>query len=405
MAAKTTIIEQKNDAGETIYRINRKTKKGKYFLVNSDGKENRQKKMVDGPILLEGFVQLPGGFYKNDGYGLTTAGSFIIQEIFDHFGKKLKVTVAAARKGKIDGRGKVVNVTIPHTQLSKLGQVTRNIKRERNEETRVEIQHFLGQNYSQFKHLKDSQVGYIPGRLAELLDAGNVTSKLSTEDRDVLESFIPNYLSSIPGTLRAKKKLQVIFDTLDAGQKIYLEKVLKEFRKKLSQRVQNENTWQKFLSNYILVLQHNYGEVLEKESVSLQGKFPDFMLVDPYGYLDIYEIKKPTTTLMRFDKSRNNYFWDTEITKAIAQVENYMYQAQRHADTLMNDIRKAKEIDVNIVRPRGYIIAGVRSQLTSDKMKDDFRILCESLKNIDVILYDDLLESLENFVARAQSKE
>ena len=227
MAANKIIIEQKNEAGETIYRINRRTKKGKYFLVNSEGKENRQKKMVDGPILLEGFVQLPSGFYKNDGYGLTTAGSFIIQEVFDHFGKKLKLTVAAEGKGKIDGRGKTVNVTIPQKLLSKLGQVTRNIKRERNEETRIEIQHFLGQNYSQFKHLKDSQVGYIPGRLAELLDAGNVTSKLSTEDRDALENFIPDYLSSIPGTLRAKKKLQVIFDTLDAGQKIYLKKVLK----------------------------------------------------------------------------------------------------------------------------------------------------------------------------------
>jgi len=148
-------------------------------------------------------------------------------------------------------------------------------------------------------------------------------------------------------------------------------------------------------------LKSNYGEVLEKESVSLQGKFPDFMLIDPYGYLDIYEIKKPSTNMLKLDPSRNNYYWDTEISKAIAQVENYAHQSQRQADTLSNDIRKAKGVEVNIVRPRGYIIAGRRSQLTSPKMQDDFRILCDSLSNIDVILYDDLLEGLETFVSRA----
>lgn len=196
----------------------------------------------------------------------------------------------------------------------------------------------------------------------------------------------------------------MIYDALDAGKKIYLEKVLKEFRTKLNRKTQSESVWQEFLSKYILVIRNNYSEVLEKESVSLQGKFPDFMLVDPYGYLDIYEIKKPTTELMKLDSSRNNYYWDVEISKAIAQVENYMHQAQRQADSLMNDIRKAKGIDVNIVRPRGYIVAGTRAQLKTSKMQDDYRIMCESLKNVDLILYDDLLESLENFVSKTKEE-
>jgi hypothetical protein len=54
------------------------------------------------------------------------------------------------------------------------------------------------------------------------------------------------------------------------------------------------------------MLRNTYGEVLEKESVSLEGKFPDFMLLDPYSYLDIYEIKKPSTRLLKLDKSRNS---------------------------------------------------------------------------------------------------
>jgi hypothetical protein len=33
-------------------------------------------------------------------------------------------------------------------------------------------------------------------------------------------------------------------------------------------------------------------------------------------------------------------------------------------------------------------------------MRNDFRILNESLKNIDIILYDDLVSNLESFLAK-----
>jgi len=77
-----------------------------------------------------------------------------------------------------------------------------------------------------------------------------------------------------------------------------------------------------------------------------------------------------------------------------------LHQVQKNSDALMNDIRRNKGIEVSIVRPRGYIIAGLRNQLNKTKMVDDFRILNESLKNIDIILYDDLLNNLETFVSK-----
>lgn len=56
------------------------------------------------------------------------------------------------------------------------------------------------------------------------------------------------------------------------------------------------------------------------------------------------------------------------------------------------------------MRPRGYIIAGRRGQITSATMENHFRILNESLKNVDVILYDDLLDGLKTFVERVVDK-
>lgn len=389
------IVEKKNEGGEVYFRLNKKTKKGKYTIFSNSS----QHKYCES-VLLEGFDRLPSGFYTNDGIGLTAAGNFLLQEISDKYGsKKVELTVAASGVAKLDGRGKKIKARIPHAALADINADVRATKRARNEEIRAEVRGFLAKHYkTQFSHYSGSTPKYAAGTLAEVLKQKDILSRLGTDDREYLEEIIPDYLESIQGTLRAKKKLKVIFETLDAGKKVYLEKVIKEFKTKLKRRVQNEQIWQEFLSENILVLRNTYGEVLEKTSITLSGKYPDFMLLDPYSYLDIYEIKKPTTNLLLLDRSRNNYYWDSEMSKAISQTENYLHQVQRNGDALINEIRKNTGIDVSIVRPKGYIIAGTRNQLSSAKMLDDFRILSEALKNIDIILYDDLLKNLESFV-------
>jgi len=388
------LIERLNEEGEVIWRINTKTKNG-YYKVNPDSSQYKYCER----ITLKGFTSLPSGLWK-EGYGMTAAGSFLLQEIFEKYGKKIDITLVASGSSKLDARGKKTKVILPIKKLAKANQAVRATKRKRNEEIRANVKNFLSSEFTQFKEYKGIKPSYAAGTLAELLEQPDIIKKLGAEDIDKLHEFIPDYLSKIPGTLRAKKKLAVVYESLDAGRKVYLEKIVEEFRKKLNAGGTSESTWQKFLSEYILVLRNSYGEVLEKESVSLSGKYPDFMLIDPYSYLDIFEIKKPATNILKYDNSRNNYYWDTELSKAISQVENYLYQVQRNSSALVEDIKKHKGLDISIVRPRGYIVAGVRTQLTKTKMADDFRILNDSLKNIDVIFYDDLLNNLETFVKR-----
>ena len=393
------VIEKKNYDGKIIWRIYRRKKKG-YYRIGATSTQFKYCRKV----FLEGFERLPSGFYTKDWYGLTHAGRGLFQELYKRFGKQISLTITAGGQSRLDGRGRVTKIRIPHKALAQLNAAVRGIKRKRNEETNTEIRNFLGKQFAQFRSYKGLKPKYSPGVLAGTLMSDELLARMNIDDREKIDEFIPKYLSTISGTLRSRDKLKVIYDSIDAGQKIHFEKVLKEFKIKLGSKIQNEATWQKFLSKYILVLRNTYGEVLEKESISLQGKFPDFMLVDPYSYLDIYEIKKPTTNLLKYDKSRDNFYWDIELSKAISQVENYLYQIQRNSDGLIIDLRKNKGIEVNIVRPRGYIIAGMRSQLTTTKMLDNFRILNESLKNVDVIFYDDLFENLKLFINRIGTK-
>lgn len=300
----------------------------------------------------------------------------------------------------MDKATSILTTTVPGRSLAAANKQIAAIKRKRNAESRETVQYFLARQFPQFKEYKDRKPEYVAGSIAEVLSKDRVLKNLGEDDKEKLAEFIPDYLSQVSGSLRSRKKLEVVFESLTAGRKVFLEKVVRDFRKKLDGGRTTEATWQKFLSEYILMLRTNYGEVLEKESVSLAGKFPDFMLIDPYSYLDIYEIKTPATELLKYDSSRSNYYWSSELSKATAQVENYLHQVQRHSASLAEDIRKSKGIEVSIVRPRGYIVAGTRAQLTNDKISDDFRILSDSLKNVDVILYDDLLTNLETFVDR-----
>ena len=60
-------------------------------------------------------------------------------------------------------------------------------------------------------------------------------------------------------------------------------------------------------------------------------------------------------------------------------------------------------MEARIIRPRGFIIAGRRTQLISEVMEDNFRLLNDSLKNISIILFDELLAGLKSFLSKLKT--
>jgi Domain of unknown function (DUF4263) len=102
----------------------------------------------------------------------------------------------------------------------------------------------------------------------------------------------------------------------------------------------------------------SYVTVIDKQNVSIDVSYPDFVLVDVYGFIDVFEIKRPDTALLAFDKSHDNYYWKPEVVKAISQIENYIDAVLRNAAEYTRSIKRKKHVDIRVVRPRGYIVAG-----------------------------------------------
>lgn len=230
---------------------------------------------------------------------------------------------------------------------------------------------------------------YIPNSLSRLLNP-NIVPTLSTEDRRALIDFLPSFISSESigsvNLLKATAEIQSLRELA-----INLEKAIKSEH--------SETWWQKYIRANILIIQQGYIMAIEKINIAIvTTKFPDFSLVTHDNYLDILEIKKPNTGLIKYDASHGNYYWDTGLSKAIIQVENYIASITAHSDPVRSYLNDNYKISLKVLRPRGIILAGDTRVFTTQKEKDDFRLLSLSLKNIMIVTYDELLTRINNYI-------
>jgi len=374
-------------------KIDRQKKRGSYFLLPQSPQYKWARRFT-----LAGFDVLPSGL-KSNGAGFPSRGYLLLRFLAEKFTKFELIISADGKSGSAKSNG-VYRVTLHHDDLRRLLQGLRRIAKRNYEEQRDTVLEILSECFStHFKQPKRDSRKYESGELAALLEKRQLFDNLAKADIERLGSFFPQFVERYGKSLGKPEKLLAI-----SGQHhvelVYLENVIRKYERRLRGESQNEHSWQRFLGDYILLFNTNYASTLEKESIDLRGKYPDFLMVDAYNYLDIYEIKKPSTNLLRHDKSRGNYYWDTEIAKAFSQVENYIAYAERNDSQLRVHIKQQKNIDVRVMKPRGFIIAGQRKQLKNQIMEENFRLLNGALKNVEVILYDDLLNNLKNFFKR-----
>ncbi len=237
---------------------------------------------------------------------------------------------------------------------------------------------------------KSAAPAYVPGTLSRTL--GNTPiSRLSAEDRDALNTFLPAFLAS--ESLTAVNLLKA------TAQIKSLKELAVDLEKSLDGIAYSESRWQNYIKNNILIIQQGYIAAIDKMNVAIGNtKYPDFMLVTHDNYLDILEIKKPNTALLKEDAGRGNFYWDPEIARAVIQVENYIEYVSQQAATIRSYIKDRHGIDLKVVRPRGIILAGDARNFKTQKEKDDFRLLCSSTKNIVFVTYDELLSRLTNYI-------
>ncbi len=361
-----------------LKKPNKKGRPGelKYGVVTNRGYGN---KLRGTKIYYEG--PKPGGLRPD---GAINLGKNILEMLTKKFGKKFR-WIISENTDSIEVKYNLARVRTSRGLLQRMG--SEQIDRNRDIKNDIISRTFSIVYPSHF--VVPVTTVYAPGTLANTLSAEIVT-KLSADDRDALSKFLPEFIASESigsvNLLNAKAQIES----------------LKELAAELDAAIQaehGESWWQTYIRSKILIIQQGYIKAIEKMNIAIgTTKFPDFSLVTHDNYLDILEIKKPSTQILKFDASRGNYFFDSEISKAVVQVENYISNVTKHGDTVRAYILDNHKIDLKVVRPRGIILAGDASRFTEPKQRDDFRLLSQGLKNLNILTYDELLTQLRNYI-------
>ncbi len=379
-----------------VFEVYRRSKKTVYYL------RGNQAKFVS-KVTLDGYEALPTGLFLNrNGWGFGKKGLFLLSALRNHIGQHKLLDLVISRKGVKSFRRRplITTIVLPYLDIRGLLLKLGRINQDSNNELKDAVASFLSTKFpTRIRISTDNFDEYQAGEVAALLRKNKVAVKLNEEDLQSLKYLFPKiFESALTGKTKGVRaeRAALIRETKAVTDKIFLDDVIREFAANLQKKTLDEQVWQAFLRDKVFRFMASYVTSIEKQNISLDVSYPDFVLVDVYGFVDIFEIKRHELALLAFDGSHETYYWKPDIAMAISQIENYIDKIVTSADEYVRTIRRKKHIDIRVVRPRGYIIAGTSSGFSSEKESEDFRKLGASLKNITFILYDELLESLRN---------
>lgn len=235
-----------------------------------------------------------------------------------------------------------------------------------------------------------------------------------------LADSIPNILLSNNIKLKKSDVFDInklaIRDVIEIGRGILNKN--RKYEKVLNTKdITKEDAWQKYFEkygNYLLFgnVKLNPKECLDKEKTKLlNDKYPDLITCNRYGFLDLIELKKSDLFLFKFDDSHNNLVPTGDLSSAISQLNNYLQ--------IIPYAYKTKDSqDKGLQCASGMILIGDRNHLVKDSSHlkkymeknnldkeqllfmahQELRKLNYSYSYIQVVLYDELIDNLENFI-------
>lgn len=341
-------------------------------------------------IIFDGFSKLPD-IMNEKGYFKAGLSYYIDKKLKEINAKNIIIS-----KNKSSSIRKLKNGTkiiINYDSIKTLSKYLSILFHEAKNERSIAVDDFFAKEFPDQYKSKGITKNKKAKKVINNLDP-SIIDILTQDDIDKIMAFFSKLLKSKYNESINKHKLLGLAKL--KVDDIAIKQILDEFETLLKKNP-HETKWGKFLQKNLYLLDSKYVSIIPELNLVLStSRKVDFGLIDSQGFLDIFEIKKPTTSLLSQNKDRGNYYWSTDAIKAITQAEKYLYNAISKKDTLAADIKRENNISVKIVKPRVFLLIGNNSQLDNDNKMEDFRILRMSLKNIEIILYDELLERLKN---------
>lgn len=394
---KLILFEEIQGDKKTYYRQHKEDENEEYVKIYEE-KDSIYTFFFEGntikKIKLEGFKEIPG-IISSFGYGFqdSTLNNFFRFQFDD---KRIDTIVITENSdSKRSGKKLFLNLK----ELEALISSTNQEQRACNDTKRILIRNFLVSVFPElaFDHKEtNNNKQLILRNLNQKL-----IEQLTADDIELIGTF---YVNAAKKFKRADIVKRMSFGLQKNAQILTLQEIIGKYEKLLEENPA-ESAWQEFFDEYITLFDTRYAHKIDYKNIATGiTKYPDLVLVDIYGYIDFYELKKSSTPLMKYDSSHKAWYWTKEVSMVISQASDYLQKAKENATNYTKAIKDETEtesedgIDVNIINPRVIVVAGTTKQLNTQKKQDHFKNLRESLKDIEFILYDELLERLKNLL-------
>jgi hypothetical protein len=343
------------------------------------------------PTIFEGFRRVPAE--------MNEAGYIRTGSVQYYLGKKLAAASIRQLKVTRNGRkalqksGKSYRMSLPYTAFSDVVGRIRHANSAVQFERRSIVDAVLHDLFPRKFPVAQLSARRTLGRLLSSLDQ-SVIGEMKADEVEHFLDFTKALLEK--KYARADKRRELFSAAKLKVDDVALTDVISEFEALLEESP-NEAKWGEFLRKNLFLVESSYVHVIERLNVVLaSSREVDFGLVDSHGFLDLFEIKKPESNLLAASQDRGNHYWHADAVKAIVQAEKYLHNAMQNALTLADSIQRERQLAVRVIRPRAVVIIGHNDQLDTKAKKEDFRVLRMSLRNIEIVLYDELLTSLKN---------
>ena len=175
-----------------------------------------------------------------------------------------------------------------------------------------------------------------------------------------------------------------------AATSIKKRDALSEFEAKLCEDLP-ESYWQKWFTDNKWVLGSDFAQIIDERQIDTEN-IADYIMRAFDGFIDLVEIKKPNgLSFWASTKDHDNYVPSSDLTKAITQCLNYIYEIEREANS-QKFIERTKS---KVVKPRCILVFG-RSDSWNDEQREAYRILNSAYNQLSILTYDHLLSRAKN---------
>ena len=244
--------------------------------------------------------------------------------------------------------------------------------------------------------------------------------ELCKKDRKTIAKLIPKLIRDGDIKISLKDITDINKDKLKDIVKIGRDLLEKKIgvEKKLGinrEFIGKEFAWQRYFDLYGSYLLFGSIEQKSEEKLAVESVLRnndsrlDFLTINRYGFLDIVELKKSDEYLFKLDESHDNIVPTAKLSTAIAQVNNYLMllpYAENHGELIKgaesatgmliigNEKTLMSKENINKYMEKNNL----PENIVKTKIRKALRDLNYSYSHIQITLYDEILNNLEDFI-------